>query len=135
MNIAIVGVGYVGLVSGACFSKMGLNVVCADIDENKIQRLLKGDILIFEPKLDAMVLRNMKEGRLRFTTNLISCLDDVEIVFSAVGAPIDEKSFRIPDWKAVRKAMIGSVVVDGRNIYDSKELKNEGFIYMGASRS
>lgn len=90
MNIAIVGTGYVGLVSGTCFAEMGVNVTCVDIDKDKIARLEKGDIPIYEPGLDEMVLRNAKEGRLHFTTQLTSVIDDVEMVFSAVGTPPDE---------------------------------------------
>lgn len=90
MNIAIVGTGYVGLVSGTCFAEMGVNVTCVDVTEQKIQALLNGQIPIYEPGLDEMVLRNHKEGRLNFTTDLSTCLDKVDIVFSAVGTPPDE---------------------------------------------
>lgn len=90
MNIAIVGTGYVGLVSGTCFSEMGINVTCVDIDEKKIQKLKEGVMPIYEPGLEDLVTRNVKAGRLHFTTDLTSCLDDVEIVFSAVGTPPDE---------------------------------------------
>ena len=90
MNIAIVGTGYVGLVSGACFAEMGANVICVDVNEHKIKSLLNGEIPIFEPGLEDMVLRNHREGRLNFTTDLKSCLDNVELVFSAVGTPPDE---------------------------------------------
>lgn len=90
MNIAIVGTGYVGLVSGTCFAEMGGNVTCVDVNEEKIRALKAGQIPIYEPGLDEMVLRNCREGRLHFTTELTSCLDDVEIVFSAVGTPPDE---------------------------------------------
>lgn len=90
MNIAIVGTGYVGLVSGTCFAEMGVNVTCVDVNEEKIHSLLNGQIPIYEPGLDEMVLRNYQEGRLKFTTDLASCLDDVDIVFSAVGTPPDE---------------------------------------------
>lgn len=90
MNIAIVGTGYVGLVSGTCFAEMGVNVTCVDVDKAKIQALLDGNIPIYEPGLDEMVLRNYREGRLNFTTDLTTCLDDVDIVFSAVGTPPDE---------------------------------------------
>ena len=90
MNIAIVGTGYVGLVSGTCFAEMGVNVTCVDVNEEKIKNLLNGKIPIYEPELDEMVLRNHREGRLNFTTDLTSCLDNVEIVFSAVGTPPDE---------------------------------------------
>ncbi len=90
MKIAIVGTGYVGLVSGTCFSEMGVDGTCADVDQEIIQRLQKGIVPIYEPGLDEMVLRNHREGRLHFTTDLTSCLDDVEVVFSAVGTPPDE---------------------------------------------
>ena len=90
MNIAIVGTGYVGLVSGTCFAEMGVNVTCVDVNEEKINGLLNGQIPIYEPGLDEMVLRNCREGRVNFTTDLRTCLDDVEIVFSAVGTPPDE---------------------------------------------
>ena len=90
MNIAIVGTGYVGLVSGTCFAEMGVNVTCVDINEGKINKLRNGEIPIYEPGLEEMVLRNHREGRLNFTTDLTTCLDDVEIVFSAVGTPPDE---------------------------------------------
>ena len=90
MNIAIVGTGYVGLVSGTCFAEMGVNVTCVDIDESKINKLIKGEVPIYEPGLDEMVLRNCREGRLHFTTDLCTVLDDVDVVFSAVGTPPDE---------------------------------------------
>ena len=90
MNIAIVGTGYVGLVSGTCFAEMGVNVTCVDVNKEKINALLQGLIPIYEPGLDEMVLRNHREGRLNFTTDITTCLNDVEIVFSAVGTPPDE---------------------------------------------
>ena len=90
MKIAIVGTGYVGLVSGACFAEMGVEVTCVDIDEAKIERLKQGEIPIYEPGLEEMVLRNVREDRLHFTTRLTDCLNEVEAVFSAVGTPPDE---------------------------------------------
>lgn len=90
MNIAIVGSGYVGLVSGACFAEMGVEVTCVDIDKQKIDNLIAGIIPIYEPGLDELVARNSAAGRLHFTTSLESVIDDVEIVFSAVGTPPDE---------------------------------------------
>lgn len=89
-NIAIVGTGYVGLVSGTCFAEMGNNVTCIDVDQRKIDALLNGRIPIYEPGLDELVKRNAEAGRLKFSTSLASCIDDVEIVFSAVGTPPDE---------------------------------------------
>ena len=90
MNIAIVGSGYVGLVSGACFAEVGVDVTCVDIDKNKIIRLSEGDIPIYEPGLDELVKRNVIAGRLHFTTDLADVIDNVEAVFCAVGTPPDE---------------------------------------------
>ena len=90
MNIAIVGTGYVGLVSGACFAEMGIDVTCVDINPEKIKCLLNGETPIYEPGLDDLVKRNVEAGRLHFTTDLTTCLDNVEVVFSAVGTPPDE---------------------------------------------
>ena len=90
MNIAIVGTGYVGLVSGACFAEMGIDVTCVDINPEKIKCVLNGEIPIYEPGLDDLVKRNVEAGRLHFTTDLTTCLDNVEVVFSAVGTPPDE---------------------------------------------
>lgn len=90
MKIVIVGTGYVGLVSGACFSEVGIDVTCVDIDQKKIENLKKGIIPIFEPGLETIVHRNIEKGRLHFSTKLSECLDDVNVVFSAVGTPPDE---------------------------------------------
>ncbi|MBQ9676997.1 MAG: UDP-glucose/GDP-mannose dehydrogenase family protein [Prevotella sp.] len=90
MNIAIVGTGYVGLVSGTCFAEMGAHVTCVDVDTQKIQKLKDGIMPIYEPGLEELVKRNVEFGRLNFTTDLTEVLDDVEVVFSAVGTPPDE---------------------------------------------
>lgn len=90
VNIAIVGTGYVGLVSGACFAEMGVDVTCVDIDHAKIERLQRGEIPIYEPELQPMVARNMAAERLHFTSSLAECIDDVDVVFAAVGTPPDE---------------------------------------------
>ena len=110
MNIAIVGTGYVGLVSGACFSEMGIDVTCVDIDEKKIQRLLEGEIPIYEPGLDDLVKRNVEAGRVHLTTDLTACLDEVEVVFSAVGTPPDE------DGSADLRYVLDVARTFGRNI-------------------
>ena len=90
MNIAIVGTGYVGLVTGTCFAETGVNVTCVDVNAEKIENLQKGIIPIYEPGLEDIVQRNVNAGRLHFTTALENCLDNVDIVFSAVGTPPDE---------------------------------------------
>lgn len=90
MNIAIVGTGYVGLVSGTCFAEMGINVTCVDVNQAKIDGLQKGIVPIYEPGLEDMLLRNSKAGRLHFTTSLPDVINDVEVVFCAVGTPPDE---------------------------------------------
>lgn len=89
MKIAVVGTGYVGLVTGTCFAEMGVDVTCVDIDKKKIENLNSGIIPIYEPGLEPMVKRNVQAGRLHFTTDLRDCLDSVEVVFSAVGTPPD----------------------------------------------
>ena len=90
MTIAIVGTGYVGLVTGTCFAEIGVNVICVDTNGEKIEALKQGVIPIYENGLEEMVNRNAKAGRLQFTTSLESCLDEVDVIFSAVGTPPDE---------------------------------------------
>ena len=90
MKIVIVGTGYVGLVSGTCFAEMGIDVTCVDVNAEKIRRLQRGEMPIYEPGLEEMVRRNVTAGRLHFTTSLVDCLDAAEVVFSAVGTPPDE---------------------------------------------
>lgn len=90
MNIAIVGTGYVGLVSGACFAEVGIDITCVDIDADKIEKLKEGKIPIYEPGLEDLVTRNTKAGRLHFTTDLRNCIDNTDVVFCAVGTPPDE---------------------------------------------
>jgi len=90
MKIAIVGTGYVGLVSGTCFAEMGVDVTCVDIDKSKIEGLKKGIVPIYEQGLEDMILRNVKAERLHFTTQITDVLDQVQVVFSAVGTPPGE---------------------------------------------
>lgn len=128
MNIAIVGTGYVGLVSGACFSEMGINVTCVDIDEKKIQKLKDGIMPIYEPGLDELVERNVKAGRLQFTTDLTTCLDDVEVVFSAVGTPPDE------DGSADLKYVLEVARTVGRNINKHVVLVTKSTVPVGTAK-
>jgi UDPglucose 6-dehydrogenase len=89
MKVAIVGSGYVGLVTGTCFAEVGIDVTCVDIDQKKIENLQNGIIPIYEPGLEEMVHRNMKKGRFQFTTNIAEALEDCEVLFIAVGTPPD----------------------------------------------
>jgi len=90
MNIAVVGTGYVGLVSGTCFAETGNIVTCVDVDENKIDKLLSGKITIYEPGLEKLFERNEKEGRLKFTTSLKDGIKDASIIILALPTPPDE---------------------------------------------
>jgi len=128
MNIAIVGTGYVGLVSGACFSEMGVNVTCVDVDKEKVRKLKDGIMPIYEPGLDELVERNVKAGRLSFTTDLAACLDDVEVVFSAVGTPPDE------DGSADLKYVLEVARTVGRNIKKHVVLVTKSTVPVGTSK-
>lgn len=128
MKIAIVGSGYVGLVSGACFAEMGVEVVCVDVDTKKIDNLQNGIIPIYEPGLDDLVKRNMDAGRLVFTTSLESVLDDVELVFSAVGTPPDE------DGSADLKYVLEVARTFGRNINKYTILVTKSTVPVGTSK-
>ncbi|WP_195374792.1 MULTISPECIES: UDP-glucose/GDP-mannose dehydrogenase family protein [Parabacteroides] len=110
MKIAIVGTGYVGLVTGTCFAEMGTEVFCVDVNTEKIENLKKGIIPIYEPGLEEMVHRNQLAGRLHFTTDLTECLNEVEVLFSAVGTPPDE------DGSADLKYVLEVARTVGRNI-------------------
>lgn len=90
MNIAVVGTGYVGLVTGTCFAETGNNVICVDIDENKVNRMRNGEVPIFEPGLELLFERNTKQGRLSFTTNLADAVKDARIIFLALPTPPGE---------------------------------------------
>lgn len=127
MNIAIVGTGYVGLVSGTCFAEMGADVTCIDIDEGKILKLQSSEIPIYEPGLDSMVKRNVEAGRLKFATDLTSCIDNVEIVFSAVGTPPDE------DGSADLKYVLDVARTFGQNIKKYTVLVTKSTVPVGTA--
>ena len=128
MNIAIVGTGYVGLVSGACFAEMGIDVTCVDINPEKIKCLLNGEIPIYEPGLDDLVKRNVEAGRLHFTTDLTTCLDNVEVVFSAVGTPPDE------DGSAELQYVLEVARTFGRNIKKYTILVTKSTVPVGTAK-
>jgi len=128
MNIAIVGSGYVGLVTGACFAEIGVSVTCVDVDSNKIKMLEQGEIPIYEPGLKELVLKNRKAGRLDFTTSLESVLDKVQVVFSAVGTPPDE------DGSADLKYVLQVARTIGRNISDYKLVVTKSTVPVGTAR-
>ena len=128
MKIAVVGTGYVGLVSGACFAEMGLDITCVDIDKKKIDGLNNGVIPIYEPGLEEVVRRNVEEGRLHFTTELTDCLDNVEVVFSAVGTPPDE------DGSADLKYVLKVARTFGRNIKKYTVLVTKSTVPVGTAQ-
>ena len=127
MKIAIVGTGYVGLVSGTCFAEMGVDVTCVDVDKSKIERLERGDVPIYEPGLDEKVVRNHAEGRLRFTTDLTEIIDDVEVIFSAVGTPPDE------DGSADLHYVLEVARTIGRSMKDYKRVVTKSPVPVGTS--
>ena len=128
MNIAIVGTGYVGLVSGTCFAEMGAHVTCVDVDANKIQKLKDGIMPIYEPGLEELVKRNVEYERLKFTTDLTEVLDDVEVVFSAVGTPPDE------DGSADLKYVLAVARQFGQNINKYTILVTKSTVPVGTAK-
>lgn len=128
MKIAIVGTGYVGLVTGTCFAEIGVDVTCVDTNAEKIEALNKGIIPIYEPGLEEMVLRNTKSGRLRFTTSLESYIDDVEVIFSAVGTPPDE------DGSADLSYVLAVARTIGKNMNKYKLVVTKSTVPVGTAR-
>lgn len=127
MKIVIVGSGYVGLVTGACFSEVGINVTCVDIDKKKIENLNNGIIPIFEPGLEDMIARNVKKQRLTFTTDIKEAIQDCEVVFIAVGTPPDE------DGSADLKYVLSVARDCGRNMNDYLLIVTKSTVPVGTS--
>ena len=128
MKIAIVGTGYVGLVTGTCFAEMGTEVFCVDVNAEKITNLKQGIIPIYEPGLEEMVHRNQQAGRLHFTTDLTECLNEVEILFSAVGTPPDE------DGSADLKYVLEVARTVGRNMTKHLLVVTKSTVPVGTAR-
>lgn len=127
MNIAIIGTGYVGLVTGTCFADMGINVVCVDTDAVKVENLRHGIVPIYEPGLDELVKKNHTAGRLAFSTSLKDVLPDVEVVFIAVGTPPDE------DGGADLKYVLNVAREIGENIDSYKLVVTKSTVPVGTS--
>lgn len=127
MNVAIVGTGYVGLVTGACFAEMGVNVICVDIDKEKIAKLKKGVMPIYEPGIKELVNKNVSEGRLSFSDNLLENLDKVSVIFSAVGTPPDE------DGSADLKYVLDVARTVGANMKDYVLLVTKSTVPVGTA--
>lgn len=118
MNIAVVGTGYVGLVTGTCFAETGNNVICVDNNESKVQRLRQGEIPIFEPGLDVLFERNTKEGRLHFTTNLREAVDHAQIIFLALPTPPGEDGSADLSYIMGVARDLGGIITDYKVIVD-----------------
>jgi nucleotide sugar dehydrogenase len=127
MNVAVVGTGYVGLVSGTCFAEMGVNVTCVDINKEKIEKLQNGIIPIYEPGLEDLVTKNIKDARLHFTTQLENCINDVDIVFIAVGTPPGE------DGSADLQYVLSVAKTFGQNINKYTLLVTKSTVPIGTS--
>jgi UDPglucose 6-dehydrogenase len=127
MNIAVVGSGYVGLVTGTCFAETGNNVTCVDIDASKVQRMQAGEIPIFEPHLDVLFERNIREKRLRFTTDLKSAVDEAQIIFLALPTPPGE------DGSADLSYVLGVADKLGKMITDYKIIVDKSTVPVGTA--
>lgn len=127
MNIAVVGTGYVGLVTGTCFAETGNNVTCVDIDARKVEKLSGGEITIYEPGLEKLFLRNLKEERLRFTTNLAEGIADAQIIFLALPTPPGE------DGSADLKYILGVSEDLGKLLKDYKVIIDKSTVPVGTA--
>jgi len=127
MKIAVVGTGYVGLVTGTCFAETGNNVVCVDIDKRKVEKLSNGEITIYEPGLEKLFIRNLKEDRLHFTTDLEKGIEDAEIVFLALPTPPGE------DGSADLKYILGVSDHLGKILKDYKVIVDKSTVPVGTA--
>ena len=127
MKIAVVGTGYVGLVTGTCFAETGNEVICVDIDQRKVEKLSNGQITIYEPGLEKLFIRNLKEERLRFTTNLAEGIRDAEIVFLALPTPPGE------DGSADLKYVLGVADDIGKLLTDYKVIVDKSTVPVGTA--
>ncbi|MBN8838227.1 MAG: UDP-glucose/GDP-mannose dehydrogenase family protein [Sphingobacteriia bacterium] len=127
MKIAVVGTGYVGLVSGTCFAETGNHVVCIDIDQNKVDKLSNGQITIYEPGLEKIFLRNLKEGRLKFTTNLAEGVEDAKVIFLALPTPPGE------DGSADLKYVLGVARDLGKILTEYKVIVDKSTVPVGTA--
>src|SRR5688572_14110147 len=127
MKITIVGTGYVGLVTGTCFAETGNNVTCVDIDERKVKKLEQGEITIYEPGLEKLFIRNMRENRLRFTTNLEEGIKDAAIIILALPTPPGE------DGSADLSYVLGVAKELGKLITDYKVIVDKSTVPVGTS--
>lgn len=127
MNIAVIGTGYVGLVSGTCFAEMGNRVICVDIDEKKIAKLQAGEVTIYEPGLEPLFVRNMLQDRIRFTTNLREAVEKSQIIFLALPTPPDE------DGSADLSYVLGVAAQLGPMLNEYKVVVNKSTVPVGTA--
>lgn len=127
MNIAVIGTGYVGLVSGTCFAETGNNVICVDINEAKVAKMRNGEIPIYEPHLDVLFERNIKQGRLKFTTDINEAIKDAKIIFLALPTPPDE------DGSADLSYILGVADTLGKIIKDYKVIVDKSTVPVGTA--
>src|SRR3989338_336355 len=127
MNIAVIGTGYVGLVTGTCFAETGNNVVCVDINEAKVKKMRNGEIPIYEPHLDVLFERNIKQGRLTFTTDINEAIKDAKIIFLALPTPPGE------DGSADLSYILGVADTLGKIIKDYKVIVDKSTVPVGTA--
>jgi UDP-glucose 6-dehydrogenase len=130
MNICLIGTGYVGLVTGTCLAFLGHRVTCVDVDAKKIEMLQSGHSPIYEPGIEELLADGLESSRLLFTTDLDTALVQAEVVFIAVGW----REFHELPLRRLKRRMAGSVLIDGRNIFDPLDAEEAGFQYLGIGR-